>query len=190
VSFDSNDPDAEVQFSVPVEDTVKITDLLINATYLINVPIMKMHSIAGVSLGFKHHFGTINHPMYLHDFIGVHSPDSMTDLQCIVDLNLNKHIADKTILTVGDGIFACFKTDGKPETWSTFDNHVPNSLFFSKDPLAVDCVMYDLLDAEKWLPSRAEDYLVLAGDAGLGVYERGDPWGSGYTEIDYHKIEL
>ena len=29
----------------------------------------------------------------------------------------------------------------------------------------------------------------LAGQAGLGVYERGDPWGSGYHQISYQRID-
>ena len=30
----------------------------------------------------------------------------------------------------------------------------------------------------------------LAAAAGLGQFERGQPWGSGYNQINYSKIEL
>jgi len=50
--------------------------------------------------------------------------------------------------------------------------------------------MYDFLAAETTVPVGADDYLRLASDAGLGVFERGDPWGSGYDQIDYLKTEL
>ena len=54
--------------------------------------------------------------------------------------------------------------------------------------MAIDCVLCDLLDAEAGIPERS-DYQ-LAADAGLGVFERGDPWGNRYSLIGYVKIEL
>jgi hypothetical protein len=52
--------------------------------------------------------------------------------------------------------------------------------------------MYDLLAAEgcPYAWDEATDYLRLAAAAGLGVYESGDPWGSGYSHIDYVKITV
>jgi hypothetical protein len=50
--------------------------------------------------------------------------------------------------------------------------------------------MCDLLAAEWGIADHADDYLRLASDAGLGIFERGDPWGSGYTQIDYVRAEL
>ena len=50
--------------------------------------------------------------------------------------------------------------------------------------------MLDILDAEESIDERAGNYQPLATNTGLGVYERGDPWGSGYNLIDYHKINL
>jgi len=47
-----------------------VTDVLRNASYLINMPIMKGgHPIAGVTLGFKNHFGSINNPSGLHTYV-------------------------------------------------------------------------------------------------------------------------
>ena len=69
------------------------------------------------------------------------------------------------------------------------NNSVPESVFLSTDPVAIDCVMTDFVYAEN--PSISDpNYLPLAGAAGLGVYERGDPWSSGYNQIDYMKINL
>jgi hypothetical protein len=50
--------------------------------------------------------------------------------------------------------------------------------------------MYDILAAETDVPENADVYLKLASDAGLGTFERGDPWGSGYSQIEYLKMEL
>ena len=50
--------------------------------------------------------------------------------------------------------------------------------------------MYDFLDAEWHIKAGADNYLRLANLAGMGVFERGDPWGSGYTSINYQRIEI
>ena len=65
---------------------------------------------------------------------------------------------------------------------------MPNSLFFATDPVAVDCVMCDFLAAEFGEETTFANYLRLASQAGLGVYERGNPWGSGYQQIDHLKV--
>lgn len=193
--FASDDPDAYVTFfsppDIPEPPATKITDVLIDATYLINMPIMKTHGYTGVTLAFKNHFGTIDKPDPLHDYVGLSWSYYRTDYSLFVDLYRNPHIAGKTILTIGDGLFAAKDgTTAPPSPWTTFGSQVPNSLFFATDPVAVDCVMCDFLAAEISIPAKSDDNLRLAGDAGLGVFERGDPWGSGYDQIDYLKTEL
>jgi len=193
--FESDDPDAYVTFSppagIPVPPATKITDVLIDAEYVINMPIMKKHGRPGVTLAFKNHFGSIRGPDKLHDYITLWGSYYRTDYSAFVDLYRNPHIAGKTVLTIGDGLFAAKEGNtAPPSPWTTFGNQVPNSLFFATDPVAIDCVMSDFLDAEITLPAGSDDYLRLADDAGLGVFERGEPWGSGYSQIDYQKIEL
>lgn len=194
VSWVSNDLDAYVTFNPPAghpaPPATRIDDLLINCTYLINVPIMKPHRIAGVTLTFKNHFGDITAPWELHSYIRLTDANYRSDYNPLVDIYNNPHIRDKTVLVLGDGLIAARDFDSAPSGWNTFQGDVPNSLFLSRDPVAIDCVMCDHLDAELSLPSESDDYLVLASDAGLGQYERGDPFGSGYAEIDYVKIEL
>jgi uncharacterized protein (DUF362 family) len=197
-TWTSSDPNAIVQFNPPSgsRPTVRLCDALVNASYLINMPIMKGHVLAGVTLGFKNHFGSTNNPSGMHSYV-------RTDYQYIeaynalVDLNSNPHIRDKTVLTIGDGIYASRQLqDGVPERWSTFGNLLPCSLFFATDRVAIDCVMHDLLKAERGSaqPAVSNSYLRLAEAAGLGVYESGDPWrtpcGSGYARINYQRIEL
>ncbi|MDP2663169.1 MAG: DUF362 domain-containing protein, partial [Dehalococcoidia bacterium] len=50
----------------PSVDDLPICNALVNASHLINMPIMKKHSGAGVTLGFKNHFGSIQHNHLLH----------------------------------------------------------------------------------------------------------------------------
>jgi hypothetical protein len=192
--YGSGDPTAVVSFSpppgAPTPASNYITDLLVSATYLINMPIMKRHSGTGVTLGFKNHYGTTSNPGGLHNQAYTYKSGYRSDYSPTVDLYQNPHILNKTVLTLGDGLFAAYMHNMAPRVWSTFGNNVPKSLFFSRDPVAIDCVLYDFLDAETSLATGSDDYLRLAGDAGLGTFEFGDPWGSGYNDIDYRRINL
>lgn len=181
------DPPADI----PCPSGIQITDVLVNARYLINAPLLKKHSLPGVSFGFKHHFGSINHPAQLHEYIGLSASYFRENYSVFVDLFKNPHIGPKTILTMADGLFGYTGAGGRaPTPWNTFDHQAPNSLFFSKDPVAIDCVLCDFLDAEINLPNQSDRYLVLAAGAGLGVYERANPWQSAYKSIDYRKIMM
>jgi len=197
-TWNSSDPDSTIRFNPPSGSlpTVRLSDSLINATYLINMPIMKGHPIAGVTLGFKNHFGSTNNPSGMHAYVTT-SYAHIDHYDALVDLNSNPHIRNKTVLTIGDGIYGSRQyQDSPPARWTTFNNQSPCSLFFATDPVAIDCVMHDLLKAERGLaqPAVSNNYLWLAEAAGLGVYESGDPWqspyGSGYAKLDYQRIEL
>jgi hypothetical protein len=197
-TFVSSDPDAFVAFSppagTPLPNAQRIADVLIDASYLINIPIMKTHA-AGVTLSFKNHFGTIPDPEGLHEYIYGGGAYYSPDYNPMVDIYLNPHVRDKTVLTIGDGLFGNWVNNySTPQEWVTFGNGAPNSLFLATDPVAIDCVMSDFLAAENGIADMADDYLVLAENEGLGIYERGDPsrtpYGSGYTQIEYIRIEI
>jgi hypothetical protein len=189
--FSSNDPNAFVVFGIGGMEANRISDVLINANYLINMPIMKRHSMAGVSLAFKNHFGTIEKPMKLHDYINLYDSNYSENYTPLVDVYRNPHILEKTILIIGDGIFSALSTDSPPVLWDSLGNHLPNSIFLATDPVAADCVMCDVLGGESEMRSGSDDYLKLASGAGLGVFERGTPFEStGYNQIDYQYEEL
>lgn len=194
VTWSSSDPSAFVNFvppaGIPVPPATRISDILLDASYLINMPIMKPHGIAGVTLTFKNHFGNIKSPQNLHPYIEEGNAYYRTDYNPLIDIYMNPNVGAKTVLIVGDALFAAKEFNVAPAPWSTFGNETPQSLFLATDPVAIDCVMCDFLEAEVGLPDYADDYLVLAAAAGLGVFERGDPWNSGYTVIDYLKVNL
>jgi hypothetical protein len=193
--FDSTDPTARVTFTTPPDlpphPSNKITDVLVNATYVINVPLLKGHTdLAGVTLGFKNHLGSVTDPASFHPYIFPGETYFRSYYNSLVDLYRNPNIGAKTVLTIGDGLFTG-KTWGSPALMmATFGNKPPNSLFFALDPVAIDCVMYDFLDAEWHIKTGADNYLRLASQQGLGVFERGDPWGAGYATIEYRRIEV
>jgi uncharacterized protein (DUF362 family) len=182
-----------------------LPDLLAKASYLINLPIMKYHGIHPVSLGFKNHFGSLYNIVRggvdnLHEYINPKGSHYHSAYSPLVDLNSNIHIRDKTILIIGDALFG--SRDGAtqvPVPWKTFNRGAPNSLIMGTDPVAVDCVMVDLVNAEKNMGMKgAYDYLYCAQDAGLGMCEGdkgssgGKPWAedpsTGYSTIDLIRL--
>ena len=185
---------ASIHFNFP-SGKPEITDrpicnALVDATYLINMPIMKKHGMAGVTLGFKNHFGSFDHCDYVHWSVDLDDGDYVSTYNGLVDIYNNAHIKNKTVLTIGDGLYGA-RIDNYsevPSPWPTFGDKSPNSLFFSIDPVAIDCVMYDFLDAEGGVPAGSDDYLKLANTNGLGTFEHWDG-AHQYHAIDYQRIE-
>lgn len=104
-------------------------------TAIINVPVLKDHDLAGVSIALKNHFGSINNPNKCH-------PNNCDPY--IADLNLHSFIKDKTRLIICDALLAsyddgpAYTSDG---TWKF------NSILVSFDPVALDYI--GLLEIEK-----------------------------------------
>lgn len=97
-----------------------------------------------------------------------------------------------TVIAVVRGLHQAYSHFENSDVWvydATIGNEAPNSLFFFRDPVAIDSVMSDILDAEGLVSAEAYDHLIYAQSVGLGVYEQGDPWGSAYDEIDFIRCE-
>ena len=171
-----------------------LTDLLYQASYVINMPIIKKHGTHPVTLGFKNHFGSMRTPVgdgrdNPHVYINPTHEDYRSTYSPLVDIYANPNIAPKTVLTIGDALYGAPGWNAVPVPWRQFGNQVPNSLLFSRDPVAIDCVMCDMLRAEWGVIDAAYDYLRLAQERGLGTFERGEPFGSGYRQLDYVRVE-
>ena len=186
---------AKIHFNVPggkppISDR-PICNALVNASYLINMPIMKKHGMAGVTLGFKNHFGSFDQCQDVHWSVTLYDEDYVSTYNGLVDIYNNPHFKNKTVLTIGDGLYGARinNYDEIPSPWSTFGDKSPNSLFFSIDPVAIDCVMYDFLDAEGGVPTGSDDYLKLANESGLGAFEHWDG-AHQYSTIDYQQMEV
>jgi len=194
-TFNHVHPSLRVSFSHPQMVTDRwLTDLLYDASYLINMPILKRHGTHPVTLGFKNHFGSLDslggaaddNP---HPYINPQDDRYSADFSPLVEINANPNIAQKTVLTVGDALFGASSVGATPAPWTSFGGS-PNSLLLSRDPVGIDCVMCDLLRAEWGLDDAAYDYLMLAEQWGLGTFEMGDPWGGGYNRLDYRYVKL
>ncbi len=166
----------------------KFPDQFLDLQYQIQMPIMKVHGF-GVTLTYKNLLGfkeggTISS---LHDSIMLASQNPL------VDLYANTHIKDKTRLIIGDGIYGHSTRNygGVPSPrWDVLGGDWPKRLFFAKDPVAIDCVMYDFLDWENPRSADDENYLICAANADHGTR---DHWNNAtdksYTNIDFLQEE-
>jgi uncharacterized protein (DUF362 family) len=107
-----------------------LTDM---SDYMINLSMLKSHSMAGVSFSMKNHLGTINNPG------GLHGSDDKCD-PFIPALNALEPIRTKQKLLICDGIFAT--RSGGPGGAPT---DKPCKLVFGFDPVAFDYVCLQLL---------------------------------------------
>jgi hypothetical protein len=205
------DTSLTVEFPGTLMDDRHLADVFFDATYLINMPILKGHSgdnAMPVSLGFKNHLGSIDNVYTSSDTNSFHSYIDPThglysqDSNPMVTLFQHPHVGNKTILTVGDGLFGAFGSAWIAQSnWGVFGGKAANSLFCAMDPVAIDCVMTDILRAEGIFTTlRAYDYLFCAEEEGLGVCEGTrttpggnpfqSPYGSGYSKIEYIRNDI
>jgi Domain of unknown function (DUF362)/FlgD Ig-like domain len=141
--------------------TIKLPQEYINATYMINVPVLKKHHRAGISLCSKNHNGSVCPD--LGDAFPVHyslpypntyeAEPANTDYhsyRIFVDYMGNYNLGGKTILYVIDGIWSSVNYAHPPIKWrmTPFNNDWPSSIFMSQDPVAIESVGFDFLYKE------------------------------------------
>lgn len=128
---------------------------------LINVPVLKDHDGAGVSIALKNMYGAINNPNKYH-------PDGCNPF--VADVNMLPAIRGKLRLHICDATSACYEGGPafKPEfIWRA------NALLASEDPVALDTIGWRMIEhkrAELGLKTlTAEDreprYIATAADA-------------------------
>jgi uncharacterized protein (DUF362 family) len=127
---------------------------------LINVPVLKDHDGAGVTIALKNMYGVIHNPNKYH-------PNGCNPY--IADLNMLPEIRTRMRITICDATTACFEGGPgyKPEyTWKN------NALMVSQDPVALDYTGWQIIErkrAEKGLKTlggdkRAPHYIETAAD--------------------------
>ena len=140
-TFSSSVPSSTINFSgTGYTGTNKICDIVVQADYLINIPIFKRHGGAGITLCMKNHLGTINGFLYgshnMHNFFYLSASQYNSESNPILNINTNLHIRDKTVLNIGNGLYGAWPSNNEvPKKWSSFNNDSPNILFFSVDPV-------------------------------------------------------
>jgi uncharacterized protein (DUF362 family) len=128
---------------------------------VINVPLLKDHGLAGVTLSMKNMYGVIDNPRNCHD--GGCNP-------AVADVNMLPTIRKKVRFIIGDATSACYHGGPmhKPEyVWQ------PDSLIMGSDPVALDFTAWQIIEskrAEKGLRTleaegRPPRYIATAADA-------------------------
>lgn len=134
-------------------------------TAIINVPVLKDHDLAGVSVAMKNFFGVI------------HNPNKYHGNNCnpfIAELNTHPYLANKVRLIVCDALLAQYHGGPgyKPQwTWNF------NGIIVSRDPVAMDRICHTIIEEKRKevrLPSlkqanREPKYISTAAMLGLGV---------------------
>ena len=120
---------------------VSLTRIITESTHLINVPVLKNHSLSGITFSLKNHVGSIDNPRVIHmnsSLTGKIIPGS------IAAINNLPAIKEKTRLIVGDGLFGIYQ--GGPGGSPQF---AYNGLIVGTDPVAVDHQARIILDEER-----------------------------------------
>jgi hypothetical protein len=133
----------------------------VDASYLINAPVLKKHHRAGISLTAKLHFGSIapfngNGAFNWHYSLPAPEGTALVSngdygvYRCLVDFTGHKDLGGKTILYLVDGLWSSINWGHPAIKWrmAPFGGEYPASLFLSQDPVAIDSVGYDFLYAE------------------------------------------
>lgn len=140
---------------------------ILDATYLVNVALLKAHSYpyasqeggdegqTGVTLTGKNHFGSIKGTAELHEAINTNQKGTPHAYSPIVDLAASPSLGAKTILYLLDGLYCARRHQSFPIHFPNppFNNRVtpyenpewPSSLLGSLDGVALDSVGLDIL---------------------------------------------
>jgi uncharacterized protein (DUF362 family) len=138
-----------------------------DATYLVNVAILKAHSYpyaaaeggdegqTGVTMTGKNHFGSIKGTPELHAAINTNQEATKNAYSPIVDLAASPNLGAKTVLYVLDGLYCARRHQSFPLHFPNppFNNRVvpyensdwPSSVLASQDGVAIDSVGLDIL---------------------------------------------
>ena len=159
---------------------------MLDADYLLNIPAMKGHRWGGVTLFGKNFFGANTRYGAGHMHPGLHRTHEDDPLRgrygmyrVFVDLMGHEDLGDKTLIYFMDALWSCSYEHEPPVKFqmAPFHNDWTSSILLSLDPLAIESVCLDILQAEfpkteseeegnYWYPNfpACDDYLHQAAD--------------------------
>jgi len=174
---------------IPDELDSYLPTVVTEADYLINLANLKKHGQAGITLTGKNHFGSIATLARKWTPIDLHPYTYLTERVAgsanpIVDLMGHEHLGGKTLLHLIDGLYGASNNAGSlPAKWRTLGDHWSSSLLVSQDPVAVDSVGSNILEAEwSWngAAEGSDEYLHHAATANeIRSWGSYDPAGDG-----------
>ncbi|MBN2521598.1 MAG: DUF362 domain-containing protein, partial [Bacteroidales bacterium] len=160
----TEDSDNEVLFFSDGEFAETLPQAYLDAAYFINLPCLKTHDVAGITLTAKNHQGSIGpSAFHMHYSLPGENPGE-GEYRHLVDYMGHKDMGGKTILNIVDGIWAGFNWEGHIEKWemTPFNGDFPSSLFLSQDQVAIDAVCFDFL-LEEYKDRSSNKYPYMSG---------------------------
>ncbi|MCP4538594.1 MAG: DUF362 domain-containing protein [Chloroflexi bacterium] len=118
-----------------VGSSIRLCDILLECDALINMPVLKVHSMAGLSLAMKNHYGTFDTPERYHRGERIQLG--------IAELNALSPIKDRARLIVGDLLSASLTPRSRSPWWT--QDAVGDSILMSFDPVAHDTLGLQIL---------------------------------------------
>jgi hypothetical protein len=132
--------------------TAYLPKCVTGAKYLINLALLRPHTLCGVTLTAKNHYGSIyfqDHgwtPRVLHESSSAKNP--LGTYNNLVDLIGHKHLGGKTLLYMLDALYTAEHNEGNVFRFQSFGDDWASSLLISQDPVAIDSVGLDILRSE------------------------------------------
>jgi hypothetical protein len=169
-------------FYGPPTDNDRLATILQDCEYLINLPTMKGHKRAGITLFAKNHFGSNGRSDASHLHSGLVNPSENDACRqgygiyrVQVDLMGHEMTGKKNLIFILDALYSGPEASYPPTKWemAPFNGDWTSSLFVSLDPVAIESVAYDFLRTEytestpySWVQmSGVDDYLHQAADS-------------------------
>jgi hypothetical protein len=125
------------------------------ATYLINLGLLRSHTLFGITVGAKNYFGSVYNgstwsPSPLHGSgTAYNPPNEIGNPHCHPVLIGHNQLGGKTLLYMLDGLYTAVHQGSKDIVkWQTLNNDWCSSLLVSQDPVALDSVALDFLRNE------------------------------------------
>ncbi|MFC1570099.1 DUF362 domain-containing protein, partial [bacterium] len=140
-------------------DQDKLWKEMADADYMINMPVLKAHARAGITVTAKNHFGSHSRTSgawHLHRSLpsasdnGTMDNGEMGSYRCFVDITGHKDLGGKTMLYLVDALWATIESVEPPQKWqmAPFNDDWTSSILASQDPMAIESVCFDFLYEE------------------------------------------
>jgi hypothetical protein len=142
-----------------------------DAEYVINIPMLKGHMRAGMTMFAKNHFGSQTRDFADHLHNGLVSPEGVLTrpgyglYRVQVDFMSHNLTGGKNLVYIMDALWATDWELDVPIKWKMppFNNGFTSSIFVSLDPVAIESVGYDFLRSEFTASSGADPSVQMSG---------------------------
>ncbi|NIP25277.1 MAG: DUF362 domain-containing protein [Phycisphaerae bacterium] len=118
--------------------------------YLINIALLRPHSMYGITLCAKNHYGSVHcgswSPSPLHNYGDRGRP--MGSYNCLVDLIGSQYLGGKTMLYMIDALYGAEHQGADVIKYLSFGDDWCSSIYASQDPVAIDSVALDFMRNE------------------------------------------